>query len=45
MGYDPGELIGKPLIGTLIPKKDLEGQSMKRYLGTVAQESVCPPLQ
>ncbi|BCS89259.1 hypothetical protein PSDVSF_25010 [Pseudodesulfovibrio sediminis] len=30
-GYDPGELIGKPLVGSLIPEKDLEGNSMKRY--------------
>ncbi len=31
-GYEPGELIGKPLIGTLIPEKNLEGESMKRYI-------------
>lgn len=31
-GYDPGELLGKPLLGTLIPEKSLQGKSMKRYM-------------
>ncbi|MCJ2165457.1 MULTISPECIES: PAS domain S-box protein [unclassified Pseudodesulfovibrio] len=31
-GYAPGELLGKPFVGTLIPRKDAEGQSMRRYL-------------
>ncbi|WP_272699015.1 PAS domain S-box protein [Desulfovibrio sp. Fe33] len=31
-GYAPGELIGKPLVGTLVPRKALEGRSMRRYL-------------
>lgn len=31
-GYGPGELIGQPLIGSIIPQRDFAGQSMKRYL-------------
>ncbi|WP_316898443.1 PAS domain S-box protein [Pseudodesulfovibrio indicus] len=31
-GYDPGELLGKPLVGTLVSRKSLEGKSMRRYL-------------
>lgn len=32
-GYKPGELIGKPLVGTLAPRKDPDGSSNKRALG------------
>nr|WP_287411939.1 PAS domain S-box protein [Pseudodesulfovibrio sp.] len=42
-GYKRGELIGKPLIGTLIPKKDMEGQSMKRYLGRLLKNPSAHP--
>ncbi|NDV20131.1 PAS domain S-box protein [Pseudodesulfovibrio sp. JC047] len=42
-GYESGELIGKPLIGTLIPKKDMEGQSMKRYLGRLLKNPAAHP--
>nr|WP_321513092.1 PAS domain S-box protein [uncultured Pseudodesulfovibrio sp.] len=42
-GYAHGELIGKPLIGTLIPKKDMEGQSMKRYLGRLLKNPSAHP--
>ena len=31
-GYGPGELLGKPLVGTLVPRKALEGRSLRRYL-------------
>jgi PAS domain S-box-containing protein len=31
-GYAPGELLGKPLVGTLVPRRTLEGRSMRRYL-------------
>lgn len=31
-GFEPGELIGKPLLGTLIPEKNIDGESMKRYV-------------
>jgi PAS domain S-box-containing protein len=31
-GYEPDELLGKPLVGTLVPRKTLEGRSMRRYL-------------
>jgi PAS domain S-box-containing protein len=31
-GFEPGELLGKPLVGTLVPRKTLEGRSMRRYL-------------
>ncbi|EGB15749.1 multi-sensor signal transduction histidine kinase [Pseudodesulfovibrio mercurii] len=31
-GYGPGELLGRPLVGTLVPRKSLEGRSMRRYL-------------
>ncbi|XXJ18199.1 PAS domain S-box protein [Desulfovibrio caledoniensis] len=31
-GYEPGELLGKPLVGTLVPRRTLEGRSMRRYL-------------
>jgi len=42
-GYKHGELLGKPLIGTLIPKKDMEGQSMKRYLGKLLKNPSAHP--
>ena len=42
-GYGPGELIGKPLIGTLIPKVSLEGESMKRYLNRLLQDPSAHP--
>ncbi len=42
-GYEPGELIGKPLIGTLIPKKNLEGESMKRYIHRLLKNPAAHP--
>lgn len=42
-GYDHGELIGKPLVGTLIPEKDMEGQSMKRYIGRLLMNPSAHP--
>jgi PAS domain S-box-containing protein len=42
-GYGHGELIGKPLVGTLIPEKDLEGQSMKRYIGRLLMNPSAHP--
>ena len=42
-GYGPGELIGKPLIGTLIPKKNLEGKSMKRYINQLLRNPSAHP--
>ncbi len=42
-GFGPGELIGKPLVGTLIPQKGLEGQSMKRYIGKLLMNPSAHP--
>lgn len=42
-GYEQGELIGKPLIGTLIPEKNLEGESMKRYLNRLLRNPAAHP--
>ncbi|CCH49007.1 PAS domain S-box protein [Pseudodesulfovibrio piezophilus] len=36
-GYAPGELVGKPLAGTLTPEKNLDGESMKRFIYRVLQ--------
>lgn len=42
-GYRRGELLGKPLVGTLIPEKDMEGQSMKRYIGKLLMNPAAHP--
>ena len=42
-GYGHGELASKPLVGTLIPEKDLEGQSMKRYIGKLLMNPSAHP--
>ena len=42
-GYVHGELVGKPLVGTLVPEKDLEGQSMKRYIGKLLMNPTAHP--
>ena len=42
-GYGPDELIGKPLVGTLVPEKDMEGQSMKRYIGRLLMNPSAHP--
>jgi len=31
-GYEVGELLGRPMVGTLMPEKSLEGKSMKRFI-------------
>lgn len=31
-GYEPGELVGKELVGSLIPAKSLDGKPMKRII-------------
>ncbi|QGY39222.1 PAS domain S-box protein [Pseudodesulfovibrio cashew] len=31
-GYGPGQLVGNPLVGTLIPKQSEEGKSLKRHI-------------
>ncbi|MBG0790187.1 MAG: PAS domain S-box protein [Desulfovibrionaceae bacterium] len=42
-GYGHGELVGKPLVGTLIPEKGMEGQSMKRYIGKLLMNPSAHP--
>lgn len=42
-GYDPGELTGQPLIGTLMPLKNLEGESTKRYLSRMLKNPSAHP--
>ena len=42
-GYEPDELIGKLLVGTLSPHKDLDGQSMKRFLGRLLRNPDAHP--
>jgi PAS domain S-box-containing protein len=37
-GYAPGELIGKPLVGTLIPERGPEGEVMRRQLSRVLND-------
>lgn len=36
-GYEPGELIGKPLAGTLTTEKSPDGESMKRFVNRALQ--------
>lgn len=31
-GHEVGSLVGKPLVGTLVPEKSLDGKSMKRFI-------------
>lgn len=42
-GYKPDELLGKPIIGTLIPEKNLEGEPMKRYLNRLLRNPSAHP--
>ena len=42
-GYEPGELIGKPLVGTLVQRKSLEGRSMRRYLDRLLMNPTAHP--
>ena len=42
-GYESGELIGQPLIGTLTPEKNLEGESMKRYINRLIRNPAAHP--
>jgi PAS domain S-box-containing protein len=42
-GYAPGELLGKPLVGTLVPRKTLEGRSMRRYLDRLLMDPTAHP--
>ena len=42
-GYEPGELLGKPLVGTLVPRKTLEGRSMRRYLSRLLMDPSAHP--
>lgn len=42
-GYEPGELLGKPLVGTLVPRKTLEGKSMRRYLDRLLKNPSAHP--
>lgn len=42
-GYGPGELIGQPLIGSIIPQRDFAGQSMKRYLNRLLKNPSAHP--
>jgi len=42
-GFEPGELIGRPLIGTIIPKKNLEGESMKRFINRLLRNPSAHP--
>ncbi|QJB55611.1 PAS domain S-box protein [Pseudodesulfovibrio sp. zrk46] len=31
-GFEPGELVGRPLVGTILPEKSLEGEPSKRLI-------------
>jgi PAS domain S-box-containing protein len=42
-GYAPGELIGRPLVGTLIPERGPEGEVMKRQLLKVLRAPLSHP--
>lgn len=42
-GYEPGELLGKPLVGTLVPRKVLAGRSMRRYLSRLLMDPTAHP--
>lgn len=42
-GYEPGELLGKPLIGTIIPEVNLDGLPMKRYLNRLLSDPAAHP--
>ncbi|WP_207260947.1 PAS domain S-box protein [Desulfovibrio sp. Huiquan2017] len=42
-GYEPGELLGKPLVGTLVPRRSLEGRSVRRYLNRLLMNPSAHP--
>ena len=42
-GYAPGELLDKPLVGTLIPRRSLDGQSMRLYLSKLLKNPSAHP--
>ncbi len=42
-GYGHGELLGKPLVGTLMPLKSLAGESMKRHLHRLLKNPAALP--
>ncbi|WP_319582454.1 PAS domain S-box protein [uncultured Pseudodesulfovibrio sp.] len=42
-GYEPGELLGSPLVGTLVPRRTLEGRSMRRYLSRLLMNPTAHP--
>lgn len=43
-GYGPGELLGRPLVGTLIPERGPGGESMKRQLNRLLANPAEPVL-
>ena len=42
-GYGPGELIGKPMIGTLVPLKSLAGESLRHHLNQLIRNPAALP--
>ncbi|MUM78565.1 PAS domain S-box protein [Pseudodesulfovibrio sp. F-1] len=44
LGYEPGELMGMPLVGTLIPERGPDGESAKRRLNKLLRDPAEPVL-
>ncbi|MBI9079615.1 MAG: PAS domain S-box protein [Pseudodesulfovibrio sp.] len=42
-GFEPNELIGQPVIGTIIPKKNLHGEPMKRFINRLLKNPPAHP--
>jgi len=37
-GYDPDEILGRSVVGTIVPEKDLDGSDLSAMVGSLVQE-------
>ena len=42
-GYGPGELVGKPMIGTLVPARSLAGESLRQHMNRLLRDPSALP--